>query len=236
MNENEGDLYELSDGVREDLRASFPTVPFPKERIERRIRRSVGDGAYAEVPTAGDMRGGVPGAATPDARGDFPGATGTDGRSVFAGAGMAPPLDAATSPRSLWERVRPVLQAAAVLAVFIGGAEYGRRLGPRGGVTESAREAMIASGIAPGATLPLEIQASGSRYIATLARFSAESQSLPLEQRQIAREVAMAVMYSAAIQLLEEGGEDAVLQSVANMVIERRALWRDSAAMLAPGS
>jgi hypothetical protein len=209
MKEEESELYELSDEVREDLRSSFSPPPFPKERIERRIRRSIGE------PTHADAWAGTPELAT------------NDGRDGFG--------DPAWS-RHVGGVVRVALVAAAVLMVFIGGAEYGRRLGPRGSEADRTRAALIASGIDPGAVLPLEIQASGSRYIATLARFSAESEMLPEDQRKMAREVALAVMYSAALELLSEGGEDQVLQSVANLVIERRTSLRDSALMLRPGS
>ncbi|HSR42713.1 MAG TPA: hypothetical protein VLL48_11085, partial [Longimicrobiales bacterium] len=72
------------------------------------------------------------------------------------------------------------------------------------------------------ASVPLDIQSAGSRYVATLARFSGEAARLSVEERRMAREVALAALYGAAVELLREAGDDETLEAVAEMVARRR--------------
>jgi len=116
--------------------------------------------------------------------------------------------------------VRALLAAAASLAVFIGGAEYGRRLGASQAppIAEAAGPAVPVENV----SLPLSIQSAGSRYVASLARFSETAPSLSPEQRQTAREVALALLYSATIELVRESRDDDILRTVSQLVEERR--------------
>lgn len=125
---------------------------------------------------------------------------------------------------------RAVLAAAASLVLFVGGMEYGRRTAvPIAPVAPTVGPGATTSGPVAGATeaaeptsLPLSIQSAGTRYVATLARFTGEADGLAAEERRLAREVALAALYGAAVELLREAGEDDVLRAVAEMVAVRR--------------
>lgn len=146
-----------------------------------------------------------------------------------------------------WQRgpVTGLLSAAAALLVFIGGVEYGRRgiqtTGIEGPVATVAGDAGAREGAlrVPGSTesvsLPLSIQSAGSEYVATLARFSGTSNQLPDEQREIAREVAMTVLYGAALELLEAIGDDQLLEQLVSE-IGRRRFQTDGEGTLLPGT
>ena len=119
-----------------------------------------------------------------------------------------------------WHRsfaARALLTAAASLALFIGGAEYGRRTALLSIFVLAPTTALDAR-----ADLPYSIQSAGSQYVATLAMFSGRADSLSVEERRIAREVALAALYSASLELLREAGDDDVLRTITEMVAERR--------------
>jgi hypothetical protein len=112
---------------------------------------------------------------------------------------------------------RVALTAAASLVLFIGGAEYGRRTAPISIVVPAP-----ATPVEIRNDLPYSIQSAGSQYVATLATFSGQADSLSTEERRIAREVALAALYSASVELLREAGDDEMLRAVTEMVARRR--------------
>lgn len=134
--------------------------------------------------------------------------------------GRGAPRPGASGPWWRGGTARSVLAVAASLVLFIGGMEYGRRTAlPAGYPTPG----VVASGPVENAeSLPLVLQSAGSRYVASLARFSGEANSLTPRQRQVAREVALATIYGATLELLRESGDDQTLQAVLQMVAARR--------------
>lgn len=131
--------------------------------------------------------------------------------------------DRPAPPRWSGGTAQAVLAAAASLVLFIGGVEYGRRTA----VPPPAASAPGPEVVAPveqAVSLPLSIQSAGTRYVAALARFSGQSDALAAEERQVAREVALAALYGATVELLREAGEDDVLSLVAEMVAARRGI------------
>ncbi len=105
--------------------------------------------------------------------------------------------------------VRYLLVAAAAILVFVGGAEYGRHTAylegdPRTIAGETNRTTVP--------DLPLAIQTSGSRYVATLAQLTEQAPDLSERQLRIGREVAVMALYAAAAELLRIDREDDVLQ------------------------
>jgi hypothetical protein len=117
-----------------------------------------------------------------------------------------------------------VLTAAASLALFIGGAEYGRRTAPVSIVVPAPPTVVDAR-----TDLPYSIQSAGSQYVAALAMFSGSADSLSIEERRIAREVALAALYSASVELLREAEDDELLRAVTEMVAQRRNTMGPSA-------
>ena len=103
--------------------------------------------------------------------------------------------------------------AAASLAIFVGGAEFGRRTAlasipggsaPGAAVSAPAREADTET-----LGLPISIQEAGSAYVSRLAQLTARSASLGEGERRMAEEVAWASLRGAATELarLSEHGE-----------------------------
>jgi hypothetical protein len=114
---------------------------------------------------------------------------------------------------------RMVLAVAASLLLFIGGAEYGRRTAlPYTLSTSTPATAVETYGSSPA----FSIQDAGSQYVASLARFSGESRSLSPRQRRVAREVALATIYGATLELLRESSDDEMLKAVVKLVVTRR--------------
>jgi hypothetical protein len=120
---------------------------------------------------------------------------------------------ASPAPRAGRAGVRALLAAAAALALFIAGAEYGRR---------TADPLMLALPMRMDdfeiASVPLSIQSTGSRHMASLARFTEESELLTPEQRRTAREVALAMLAGAALELLRESGTSESLRAAADLI------------------
>lgn len=140
-------------------------------------------------------------------------------REGAPGATPKPP-GAGSTPGWRGETTRTVLAAAAALVLFIGGMEYGRRT-----ATPPGYPAPVTAAPGPveaAESLPLSLQSAGSRYVASLARFSEEAESLTPGQRQVAREVALATIYGATLELLRESEDDRTLQAVLQMVAARR--------------
>jgi anti-sigma-K factor RskA len=111
----------------------------------------------------------------------------------------------------LW---RPALAAAAAVLVFVAGAEYGRRTAV--GASEAA--AVPAAGL----SAPISIQSAGSRYVARLAEFTQQASTLTPEEREEARQVAVAILYAATMELLQDQENDELLNAVARLVWSKR--------------
>lgn len=136
------------------------------------------------------------------------------------------PRHAAAPPWWRGGTVRTLLAVAASLALFVGGMEYGRRTS--GPVAGAGGAVGPAGAVQQPVSLPLSIQSAGTRYVAQLARFSGQADALTPEERRTAREVALAALYGAAVELLREAGEDEALRIVVETVAGRReAVGRD---------
>lgn len=121
--------------------------------------------------------------------------------------------------RAWWRgsTARSVLAAAASLLLFIGGMEYGRRTAVPERPIMSTADELTPIPAAP-ASLPLTIQSAGSEYVASLARFNGEAAGLSTEQRRVAREVALTVLYGAALELLRSSAEDEALEGAVRLL------------------
>jgi hypothetical protein len=118
----------------------------------------------------------------------------------------------------LWVRpLRAVLMAAAAVVLFIGGMEYEQHRG-----SASSTMAPAAPSRADDRMLPMTIQSAGSRYVATVAEFGVASNRLTPAERAVAREVALAALYSAALELMREAENDDVLRAVTQLVAAQR--------------
>lgn len=108
---------------------------------------------------------------------------------------------------------RLVLAAAAGVVLFVAGAEYGRR------TTEPMLLAVpVRMEEAETTSVPLSIQSTGSRHLASLARFTEEAEKLTPEQRRTAREVALAMLAGAALELLRESENSESLRAAADLI------------------
>ncbi len=97
----------------------------------------------------------------------------------------------------------------------MGGVEYGRRVAP----TIAPPAAVIRQ---PPLSVPTSIQAKGTEYVAALARLTELSQELTPEEREQSRQVALAVLYGAALELLRYAPNDPVAASVYRSVSGER--------------
>ena len=94
-------------------------------------------------------------------------------------------------------------RAAAAAAMFVLGAWYGRANAPV--VTPAASNAFAAlAGTLP-AQVPFSIQSAGTGYVASLAMLSEMREQLTPEQREQARQVALAVLSGAIAELATAG-------------------------------
>jgi len=116
--------------------------------------------------------------------------------------------------RSIHPAVRAALAAAAALMVFVAGSEYGRRTATP---TDSGRPAASTP-----VNTPLLIQASGSRYVADLARFVEEAPRMSPEEREDARDVALSVLFAATTELLRENSDNALLSATGQLMYSLR--------------
>ena len=65
-------------------------------------------------------------------------------------------------------------------------------------------------------------QSAGSEYVARLAQFGADANGLSDDVREEARQVALATLYAASIELLRESEDDEFLATVAQLIFSRR--------------
>lgn len=150
-------------------------------------------------------------------------------RTVFPKAAIAERIAATLGSRSpdhgsRFRRPRrhglfqALLAAAAAIAVFVGGAEYGRR-----SLTPSPAPA---PDVTPG--IPLAIQASGTRYVSDLTRFAQNAPGLSASEREEARQAAVAILYSAVIALQTEA-DDELLEAAGQLIHSLRRSQRGPA-------
>lgn len=187
--------------LAERFRAWMRGPRFPAGRIEARIRDTLREEAEPREAGRDARAGGDPQALRPE----------------LAAAGRGE-----TARRGLGRASRVVLAGAAAVLLFLAGMEYGRARAPApspGPLRTAPAVVARASNELPAA---LRIQAAGSRYVATLARFSQESQGVSEAERRAAREVATTILYAAALELLMEAGEDELMENVAWLVALRR--------------
>lgn len=124
--------------------------------------------------------------------------------------------------------------AAAAVLIFVGGAEYGRRTAASS-VAGAPRIAVAEPVRSPGendasASLPIEIQEAGSRYISRLAQLTARRASLTEGDRTIAEDVAWSSLRGAATELARLSENSEALAQVI-LLLERE---RDQAMRMRP--
>jgi hypothetical protein len=150
--------------------------------------------------------------------------------STFAGASSARVASTTTRSAGVPSRrpaVTPVLRvalaAAAAILVFVSGIEYGRRLAGPAAMAPAASEPAPDITVAT-PSLPLAIQSAGSQYVASLAVLSQAYPQLTVEQQRTAREVALAALLGAAIELLRDSGDDdTALRAAADLIADVKA-------------
>lgn len=113
---------------------------------------------------------------------------------------------------------RTLLTVAAAILIFVAGSEYGRRVATSAASQSAEEHAEISA--------PLSIQTAGSAYVARLAEFRSRAPELSEARRQEARQVALAILYAATIELLKESDEDDLLAAVAQLIFSRRQSQR----------
>jgi hypothetical protein len=117
-------------------------------------------------------------------------------RSTLAGGAVAVALR--IGPRRLV--LRWTARAAAAAALFLGGTWYGRSLAPAA-VNRPSGVSTQAAAVPPD-QVPLSIQSAGTGYVASLALLSEMHDRLSPEQRDQARQVALAVLSGAIAELV----------------------------------
>ncbi len=135
----------------------------------------------------------------------------------------------ATSQRSPWLKVGGAI--AASLVIFVAGAEYGRRVASPVVPPQTTEATGLAVEAAFAASVPLSIQTHGSRYIAEMARMSETIDQMTPEERQQAREVALAVLYGAAAEILRAGPQDDAAASVAKVLLAQKQIATDDGSL-----
>lgn len=216
------------------LRRASPSPPFPGERIQARVQGSLEaqgpelwrSGEQVRRPTGGPKGGpfapvGGHLGRRPGGRSGGPPGRGSEGRRALTAA----------------------LVAAAAVLVFVAGVEYGRGTaaapGPGADDATSAPAAVADQGLDPaldsGLDHALRIQWAGSRWVATLARFSREAAEVDDATRRAAREVATTIFYAAALELLMEAGEDELMETIAWLAHTRREALQPTDAHPAAG-
>ncbi|NIQ55568.1 MAG: hypothetical protein GWN71_20055, partial [Gammaproteobacteria bacterium] len=73
---------------------------------------------------------------------------------------------------------------------------------------------------------PLSIQSAGTEYVARLARLSTEAEQLTPAEREEARQVALAILYAATLELLGDSENDEMLEAAAQLIYSRRQAER----------
>lgn len=137
--------------------------------------------------------------------------------------------EAATSPRLPWLKVGAAI--AASLVIFVAGAEYGKRVAAPVVAPQVAEAMAMAVEPAFAASVPLLIQTYGSQYVAEMARMSETIDKMTPDERQQAREVALAVLYGAATEILRAGPQDDAAASVAKVLLAQRQIATDDGSL-----
>lgn len=181
------------DGLDEELRRWRPGVEFPGEEIRSRIRATMLDREKE----------------------------GADARTGRRRRRSRRPSD--DPSRGVRRLARAALLVAASMALFVAGAEYGRSAGaPAGGERPAADAGQTLTSPDGELTVSLSVQAAGSEYVASLADLGARTDRLSADQRRVAEEVALTVLYAAIVELDRAVEDDRVLRSVADLVSARR--------------
>ena len=134
-----------------------------------------------------------------------------------------------TSPRSPWLKVGAAI--AASLVIFVAGAEYGRRVAAPGVPSQATEATGLAVEPAFAASVPLSIQTHGSQYVAEMARMAETIDQMTPDERQQAREVALAVLYGAAAEILRAGPQDDAAASVAKVLLAQKQIATDDGSL-----
>jgi hypothetical protein len=140
-------------------------------------------------------------------------------RSDSSGLNTGLPISSPDLPRDpipWWKAAARVgLVAAASVLLFVGGVEYGRRTTPQ-------LPGTFVLPVGDAVSLPLAIQSAGSFYVASLTRLSSDANALSSEERRVAREVGLAALYAASLELSRESIDDEDLRAMVEMVGEKR--------------
>jgi len=112
--------------------------------------------------------------------------------------------------------VRTILSIAAVLTVFVGGVEYGRR------IASVPRQ--------PEPPLPIALQSVGSEWVARLAEFTERAPDMTPAERSAGRQAALAALFAATVELLQESQDDELLSAAARLLQTRRQSLREAVA------
>lgn len=122
--------------------------------------------------------------------------------------------------------LKGVAALAASLLLFVGGFEYGRRAGRPVSLPVTLPEAgaPVIPAMNLGREIPLNIQLSGSNYINSLTRLTDVVEILTPEEQEQARQVALAVLYGAAAELLRAAPHDRVAEAIFETVRAQRRL------------
>ena len=118
----------------------------------------------------------------------------------------------------LW---RAAALAAAALVVFVVGVEYGRSLGtsPPIPVADTVRPSAAGS---PVQTVSMSIQQRGTAYLTEVAKLSETAGTLSPEQLEEARQVALAILYGAAMELVRAAPDDELADAIVRSLRARR--------------
>ncbi len=119
--------------------------------------------------------------------------------------------------------LRPVAAAAAGLLIFVAGAEYGRRMATpavQPGVEPSAGPSTNRQQVPR--NVSFSIQEQGTAYLAEVARLSETAESMTPEQLEEARQVATAILYGAALELVRAAPDDHLADAIVRSLRSRR--------------
>lgn len=137
-------------------------------------------------------------------------------------------LDAPDRPasRSRWAAsalwVRAGATAAAAVLVFVAGVQTGRRFeeSAQPGRADAARVGQASPPAT--ATVSMSIQQRGTAYLTEVARLSETADSLSPEQLEEARQVAAAILYGVALELLRTAPDDQLAADIARSLRAQR--------------
>lgn len=119
--------------------------------------------------------------------------------------------------------MRPAAAVAAGLLIFVAGAEYGRRLATPPIRPVAGQEAQGTADLSPASrNVSFSIQERGTAYLAEVARLSESAASMTPEQLEEARQVATAILYGAALELVRAAPEDQLADAIVRSLRARR--------------